>query len=241
VKVFRKTEDPSKQVLKDLDDDFFAQGADHASRGHCIAFSLIQRIRGKQPNLYDLLTVLSTRTTSWARDRVAIAGLLSRVESFKYNDSQAEATRKIIKSYEEVPKEFLAHGHCTLSDTGGFSWCPSSLFYSKVAMGGGRDHSDVVHVDRDGAASALWSYRLLSVEDPKRLQPQSFNLSVEMRIKYALQNWDRCILLHQDYHRRGFEPCILVMVMDVGTTEGHDLFQSFSPSCRRLPIHQLRL
>ncbi|ERF71390.1 hypothetical protein EPUS_07418 [Endocarpon pusillum Z07020] len=212
--IFRDPEDHSKQVLKDLQDDVFAEPTHYSRLGHSIASGLIQRVQGEQPSLSDLLTVLRTRTTSWQRDRMAIAGLLSRVENYDYSDSQAETTRKIIKSFEEVPKKFLAHGHSTLSDTGGFSWCPSSLFHSEAAMAEQRNHSNVVRVDKDGAASALWPYRLLSAQDPKRLRPHSFNMAVEMRVKQALQNWDRCILLHQD--ERSFEPGILVMPVGIG-------------------------
>lgn len=228
--IFRDPNDRSKQVLKDLDDDVLAHGTSRGfpSLGHIIASALIRRLRERQPRISDLLLVLSTRTTSWARDRICIAGLLARTEDFEYNDSLKETTRKIMKTYKRIPKRFLLHGHVPLSDIGGLSWCPSNLLHGELAMAEERDHDgdqDEVSVDQNGMAYGRWQYRELTAEDRARLRPHSFHLSVEFRIKQALEKWDHCLLLFRSSSIGSFEPAILVSVTELLVTDETEIIE----------------
>lgn len=213
--IYRDPHDPRKQVLKDLDTDVLAQG--FSSLGHSVASALIQRLRGFEPSLFDLLKVLSTRTTSWARDRLCIAGLFARAQNFSYDDPPSEMTRKIVRTYSAVPRRLLLHGHVTLSNWGGLSWCPYNLLDSELTMTRDRDEQELMKVDGNGAALGIWSYRQLSFEDQVRLLPYSFHISVDYRIREALLKWQHCVILRSNV-RQNYDSIIAILVAVTGTS-----------------------
>lgn len=227
--IYRNPNNHGKQVIKDLYQDICAEG--FSTLGHMVASRLIQPLQGKPSTLPDLLKILHTRTTSWARDRLTIAALLAQTNAFKYTDSLAETTRKIIGSYQSIPQQFLLHGHSTLSDTGGFSWCPSNLLYSDP-LGQNSEHWEPVHVDAEGAAWSYWDIEPLnSAHDLFGLQPHGFNLAVDVCIRLALEKWDYCLLLHRvspemytgSSDAVGPPLCVVAVCSSVKNTQGQAL------------------
>ncbi|OJD30428.1 ankyrin repeat-containing [Diplodia corticola] len=216
--LFRDPHDHNKQVIKDLDHDVLAHTTGFSSRGHYVASALLWRLRGQKPTLADLLKILNTRATSWPRDRLAIAGLLARAEDMDYSDSQKETTLKVVKSYVEIPRSFLLHGHVTLAEAGGFSWCPSNFLHSELALIADRDE-ELLSLTPSGQVCGSWWYRTLTVEDTEWLRLHSHHPSVELRIRDAFQWWDHCLLLHRYLKNTFTVPAILVLVADVGTIE----------------------
>lgn len=127
--LYRDPENHSSYVMKDLVKDVHADGP-FERLGHVAASQLIQKLIGRPSTLMNLITILSTRSTSWNRDRMAIAGLLARVTDLDYNRSRAEATRKILEDYPVFDRSLLHYGQVSIVDQGPFSWCPSNILLS---------------------------------------------------------------------------------------------------------------
>ena len=127
--LYRNPENHRGYVVKDLDHEILAKPP-FARQGHAAASALIQALRGRPSTLMNLLTILSTRSTSWNRDRMAIAGLLARIEDYDYNSSRAQVARQILEEYVVFDQSLLHHGQATVGDLGNFSWCPSNILFS---------------------------------------------------------------------------------------------------------------
>ena len=195
--IYRDPNDHTKQVLKDLDKDILAIGISRP--GHSVASRLIESLRGKPGSLLDLLTILSVRTTSWSRDRIAIAGLLARSKDVDYNDTRLLATGKIISSYRTIEQTLLHHGHTTLIDKGPLSWCPANLLWGTQELWNHRSSSMPAHVDQHQAVLSHWQLRTLDAELAKTVRPSVRHLSVEARIIQVLEeNLDSCVILQAD-------------------------------------------
>ncbi|OJD39062.1 ankyrin repeat-containing [Diplodia corticola] len=194
--IYRDPTDPKKQVLKDLDNDILPQG--FCSIGHRFAADMIRNLRGKPPTLAGLVKILSTRSTSWTRDRATIAALLARTEDFDYSDAQSVTVRKMVVTYRQVPRDFLLHGHITLAREGGCSWLPSTVISHEQPCDdedGDRKDREVIEVDRKGAACVRWSYYPIPERRVPFVKPYSSHASVELRIQRALQMAESCFLL----------------------------------------------
>ena len=127
--LYRNPKDHHCYVVKDLDSEILAKPP-FARLGHVAASALIQALRGRPSTLMDLLAILSTRSTSWNRDRMAIAGLLARIKDYDYNSSRTQVAQQILKEYVVFDQSLLHHGQATVSDLGHFSWCPASILLS---------------------------------------------------------------------------------------------------------------
>lgn len=126
--IFRDSVEEDKYVQKDLDTEVLAKSPD-CSRGHWIASTAIRNLRHRKvESLSEVLHILGTRSTSWPRDRLAIAHLLCGGQpDFKDPNMQATITKDIIVKFEKIVPTFLLHGCPTEEEDGVFSWCPSTL------------------------------------------------------------------------------------------------------------------
>lgn len=127
--LYRNPRDDSSYVVKDLYKDVLALGT-FRSLGQAAASFVIERLLGRPKTLLDLITILSTRSTAWPRDRMAIAALLARIENFDYSSSRALITPKLLAHYGTLRKTLLHHEQAPLVDQGPYAWCPSNLFLS---------------------------------------------------------------------------------------------------------------
>ncbi|KAF6224656.1 hypothetical protein HO173_012929 [Letharia columbiana] len=198
-KVWVIYDDPSGYKLKNLDENILARHPAYSSRGHWIVSSLVEQLRQQQfNNIGDILKVLRTRNTSWPRDLMVVAGLLTehKPETTK-SDFIALITRAVIAGLVVIEESFLYHGHATMSQKGGWSWCPFSLL--DVQLRTNADEYERVYVDEQGATTGYWKYRELEKGDTDKLQPYSFHISVHWQIRTALDQWENCLLLQHRY------------------------------------------
>lgn len=217
--IYRDPTNANKQVVKDLDHDILPQGV--CSVGHKFAADMIQNLRGKPPTLAGLFKILSTRSTSWSRDRATIAALLARTKDFDYSDAQAETMRKMVLSYRQAPRELLLHGKVTLSLGGGCSWLPSSIVTSEQPFDedGSRKDKNLIEVDHEGAACVRWPYHTIPNSRVPHVKPYSMHASVELRIQRALQSPENCFLLYAP-GQSSYNPLyLLVLAAGLGTME----------------------
>ena len=164
-------------ALKNLDTDVLADHPAYFSRGHLVASSLIEQLR-EQPfnNIRDILKVVRTRSTSWSRDLLIVAALLTGHKP-NVNDPNfiALITRDIIRGLVVIEESVLYHGHATMTEKGGWSWCLMNLLDVQLRT---KDTFDEVYVDEQGAVTGSWKYCLLSKEDANKLEAYSFHISV---------------------------------------------------------------
>ncbi|KAK6530735.1 hypothetical protein TWF281_007574 [Arthrobotrys megalospora] len=190
-------------VLKDLDDDVLAKSPGQSTRAHWIASSIIRRLRKRDiTNVSNLMAILKPRTTSWERDRLIIAALLSGVGDVPANIREDEITKKVIDHIHRLNRASLLHGKVTLSETGGWSWCPPSVYNLPVdTFGDLADEERSVYclVDKNGVLAGHWHYRLLEKEEvvQGRIISISSEMTVIMKTEDALRRWEYCLLLRE--------------------------------------------
>ena len=198
--LYRDPENPSGYVLKDLDDDILAEPP-FGRLGHVVASALIRKLRGRPSTLMDLLTILSTRSTSWNRDRMAIAALFARIKDFDYNSSRGKATRQILEEYNSFDRSLLHHGQATIVNEGPFSWCPSNLLLGSQEL---LTHwnplvtepSAQVRLCPDpqeyGSVLGAWYYTVLNEDTVHEVKPLAKHLNVYKMLDEILPE---CLLI----------------------------------------------
>ncbi|KAL9615733.1 MAG: hypothetical protein Q9160_009299 [Pyrenula sp. 1 TL-2023] len=141
VKVLFKDPDNDRvPLMKDLRNDVLANRMT-ASLGHQIASAIVRNVwrvwdiaRGDR-NLWELTDILKTRSTSWPRDRIVIAALLSGIDpAAEKTNMQASVMKQIVTSYSYMNASLLVHGSSTIADHGSISWCPTDLFSRTSTM-----------------------------------------------------------------------------------------------------------
>ena len=219
--IFRDPNDPEGFTLKSLDNDILANHPAYCSRGHWVASSLIKQLRQQKfNNVGDILKVLRTRSTSWPRDIMVVAGLLTgHSPDLTKSDFIAHIVRDIVTGLVVLEESFLYHGHTTMRPKGRWSWCPSSLL--DVQLQTNTDMFQQIYVDEEGAVTGYWNYRALSKEDVDKLQPHSFHISVTWQIRMALARWEYCLLLQ--HSRRKDSQVLLVVPLGAGVSTIEDI------------------
>ncbi|OKL60257.1 hypothetical protein UA08_04794 [Talaromyces atroroseus] len=215
--IFRHPSDPDKKVIKKLDTEVILDGS-LCSRGHFLASRLIDDLRHQKLNtVSSILEVLKTRCTSKPHDMIIIAGLLvGQKPDTSRVDMTAELSRNILRALQTIESSFLFHSHATITDVGGFSWCPFNLLQGPdPSTLYNRDASAVV--DANGAISAAFLYRVFQRDDVRKITAYSSHKSVENKISTALESPETCLLLWQ--RSSDFSRALLVQAVDVGTFE----------------------
>ena len=192
----------SEYVVKDLHEDVLVNGP-FGCLGQVAASFVIETLLGRPRTLLDLITILSTRSTSWNRDRMAIAALLARMKDFDYSSPRAEITQSIIALYGKFRKTLLHHEQAPLIDQGPFAWCPSNLFLSPAEL---LKHWDSDALDRTadvrlclddnnyGSVLGLWECTILDKSMVDAIKP----VATHLHVYRVLDNLaaDVMILLH---------------------------------------------
>lgn len=214
--LFKSPEDPTHPVIKDLDDDVLAKDPARCTRAHWIASTIIRPLRRPIDNVTDLLAVLKPRHTSWPRDRMIIAGLLSGLQFDDYNIPQDKITKDVLLRVQRVSPCSLQHGKETLTQKGGWSWCPPSLYdmpANTVAdlFGRGTAGDNTCIVDAHGVLAGAWYYRPVEEVEvtQRRIVPNATQLSLITKINTTLNRWHYCLLLRESPHDKG--PALLVI------------------------------
>jgi hypothetical protein len=220
VKVLYKGLD-GKPLIKDLDKDILAKDPGSCTRGHWIASTIIRRLRQKIYNVSDLMAILKPRSTSWPRDRMVIAGLLSRINNLDYSRQPHEITKEIVDQLAKLNPSSLHHGQPTITESGGWSWCPPSLYDMPSETRGDvfEEHTvgdNTCIIDKNGVLAGAWHWRPLEKEDSTshRLLPNSQHLSTVLKIEDAVRRWEYCMLLRDNNMGDGLALLVLPVRKD---------------------------
>ncbi|CBF75898.1 hypothetical protein AN3554.2 [Aspergillus nidulans FGSC A4] len=221
VMVLFKDPDSSEPLIKDLETEVlvpaeiqwgystFPRDDNIRSHAHLVTSDIIRAVRNSGTSKYTvikslphLMRVLGPRTTSWARDRMILASLLC-LEPGKVNTSRTsvEQTKCILNTFHEIPTCYLYHGEVTIASSGRYSWCPPSIFDLGQTAGpmapylyGTPTTSDVIII-KDGIASGLFDVSTLTEEDCNAIHPYGSHPAVLAKIRMALSEPHRCLLL----------------------------------------------
>lgn len=121
-------------VIKDLDQDILAKPGVPCSSHRQLATTVIRNLRKEITDLNGLLTSLSSRYTSWQRDKAIIAALLAKVDDDEITKRTVQGIyQRILVKMGTVFDGHLFHSSATMSR--GFSWCPTSLLEMPLAYG----------------------------------------------------------------------------------------------------------
>ncbi|KAK6338173.1 hypothetical protein TWF730_002248 [Orbilia blumenaviensis] len=212
IKVIFKDPETGGRVIKDLDKDVLAQDASKTSTGHLIASSILKRLRTPIHSIHDLLSVLKPRSTSWARDKMIIAALLADIE-IQAGDTPQILTKRVLLKFGRIDGLALMHDQPTITETGGWSWCPQSLY--DMPVGELDDHGEEFTIRDDGGVGGKWYCRPVDREDTfNGIIPASSHPQVIFKVQNALNDWQNCALLRKHSSDKG--PCLLVELNNMG-------------------------
>lgn len=219
VKVIFKGSDPTKPDIRDLEAEILARDPATSSRTHWLASSVIRRLRNPIGSLSDLLAILRPRSTSWVRDRTLIASLLANVPNPDFTRKESEITQQLIKHLGFVSHATLLHAHPTMTDSGGFSWCPATLDDMPIKVEETDEDDDRLVVQKDGSVIGYWFARPVSPTDMKKRRVLHYGseISAVVKVEMALLDWSSCLLLYRELDSEG--PALLVTALQVSTSE----------------------
>ncbi|RYC63465.1 hypothetical protein CHU98_g2749 [Xylaria longipes] len=236
--LFKNPIEGGPPVLKDLDTEILADsrpwqssavgcgGTGHEGlrsppqQGHFVATSILRQLRKGEtpPRLRDLLGLLRSRTTSWARDRLIIPGLMC-LPLFQFDSTASipEITQQLIKHYGEVEIRDLFHNEIPIAQHGPWSWCPPSVFdLGQTRDAFTNDPSMTCFINNDGILRCRLDVVQLLDED--LIIPCGSHSAVLSRTSVALANRGHCALLLDPWPKtgRGFGQLQFILVNPVG-------------------------
>ncbi|KAL5047500.1 hypothetical protein BDW71DRAFT_206257 [Aspergillus fruticulosus] len=223
--IFRDPCNKNRRVIKNLRTEILATDRISCSRSHLIASDVIDNVwRQKFDSISSILSVLKTRSTSKARDKLIIAALLAGVlstpqarNSMTAANMPAELTKAILRGLGTIESRFLFHGHATITQKGGFSWCPFDFLHGTDVSWYKERYTDRqidAFVDENGAVTGRFRYRVLEEGDVGSIYPMGSHTTVDYKISAALQKWENCLLVWrvEDHH-----PALLVKAVTAAT------------------------
>ncbi|KAL4734762.1 hypothetical protein BDV11DRAFT_197557 [Aspergillus similis] len=229
--IFKDPCNKNKRVIKNLRSDILATDRISCSRSHLIASDVIDAVwKQKFDSISSILSVLKTRSTSKARDKLIIAALLAGVlstpqarDNMTAANMPAELTKAILRGLGTIESRFLFHGHATITQKGGFSWCPFDFLHgADISLYKKRnaDRQIDAFVDENGAVIGRFRYRVLEKGDVGNIFPMGSHTTVDYKISAAMQKWENCLLLwrFEDHH-----PALLVKTVTAATVTFTDL------------------
>lgn len=170
VGVVKGPAEDSEPLMKDFGTEILAQNPATSSPAHWLATTLIRRLPRPIDNVGDLLAALSTRSTSWVRDRTIISALLAQVPDCDLADGESIIAAQVLSHLGKIPYSCLFHGKPTMRDRGPWSWCPATLFDMP-----GDTASDLAHssgtLTIDGAVEGMWQFHKMDREKARQLEP----------------------------------------------------------------------
>ncbi|KAI1307555.1 hypothetical protein F5Y03DRAFT_352675 [Xylaria venustula] len=205
VKVIFENPENGGLLVKDLEEDILAKDPGSCTRGHWIASNIIRRLRQPISNVSNLVAVLRPRSTSWPRDRMVIAGLLSGIPNIDYSWSLQKITKAIADKVVKINPGALHHGQPTITESGGWSWCPPSLYDMPSETIGdvfelGQVGDPTCYIDAKGFLTGYWHWRPLEREDSlgTSLWPNAEHRATRLKIEAAIRRWQYCMLLRDN-------------------------------------------
>lgn len=209
-------------LLKDLDKDILAQGPGPTSRAHWLATTLVKKLRQPVADVGDLLAILSSRSTSWVRDRTVIAALLAGVPDCDFNLGESQITTKVLHYLGKIPYFCLLHGKPTMRNKGPYSWCAATLDDMPVDTSadlGGNRSGDLLEIDESGAVDGYWYCHALDSSSAKALKAYGHDLAATVKVDVALAHWEHCLVLHPSAERH-HALSLLVIPLEANKKDG---------------------
>lgn len=207
-------------LTKDLDEEILAKD-ENASEAHKRATNLIKSLRRGVTTLDDLLVVLGARCTSWPKDMAMISGLLVGVDISPQGQSrdvlQQDVYKRILTKIGRLAAGHLFHNSATIGK--GSSWCPINLFSMPIS---GQNPTLMV----DDNLDVIGKWDIIPVDEPleENCIWNGTHLMLQMQLKLALQNVDKCVLL-TECATQTVDRALLVKVMHRKGTEKLPCFQ----------------
>ncbi|KAH8748362.1 hypothetical protein BGZ57DRAFT_776579 [Hyaloscypha finlandica] len=201
--LFKGREGP---VLKDLDTDILAHKDPDKNGilpvyGFFVAADIIRKFRkafSKDLGLRDLLGLLRGRTTSWAKDRLLITGLMCKPRGFEPISTGPRITQLLASHFRSIPVIDLYHKEIPARRKGPWAWCPPSIFdlaSSPGALGGEQQTllGGLCEISADGTLRGIFkAHELLETDE---VTPCASHSAVIVEIDAALSNRRNCLLL----------------------------------------------
>ncbi|KAJ5775552.1 uncharacterized protein N7511_000563 [Penicillium nucicola] len=171
-------------IIKDLDEEILAKN-DELNSPRKEASRIIRNLRKDFTTLNDLLTVLSSRHTSWPKDIATISALLVDVIP---QELQQDTYKSILKKIGRLSHGHLFHNAVTMSQ--GFGWCPAKLFDMPL------DSSNAsLIISRDGDIEGKWRVIPVDAELENKCCWDSTHSLIRRELQYALRSPKKCQLL----------------------------------------------
>ncbi|RYC54741.1 hypothetical protein CHU98_g11468 [Xylaria longipes] len=168
--------------------------------GHLIATDILALLwRPGVPNttvgdISSLLQILRPRTTSWARDRMIISGLMCLLPSeMDQSISGSEITQRILAKIGTLKvTELLSHS-IPMFNIGPWDWCPQSIFDFAQSFVSNAVSGDYCEVQRDGRLRGdFLVYEVLYSDVISAYRPHP---ALAARVSVALSARNKCLLL----------------------------------------------
>lgn len=146
-----------KPEIKDLDNDILKLDKTSDPLRHKLASGMINMLRGEShkdgviSSIDDLLLVLSSRYTSWARDMAIISAHLVGAK-ITGKEFQQDIYQKVLGKVQGLRHAHLFHNLPTMSD--GPSWSPVNLLDIPRLLPNPKDHKLIIE---DGEAVGEWN------------------------------------------------------------------------------------
>ena len=143
-----------------------------------------------------LLRVLKTRTTSWTRDRMLIAGLMClSPRELDVNMTGPQVTRQLLLKFGSIQVADLIHGEVPISTIGPWNWCPQSIFDFGHFFHFSSD--DECYIEESGLLWGRFTAHEILPDDA--ILPCGSHPAQAARVSAALSNRANCLLLTTSY------------------------------------------
>ncbi|KAL9621540.1 MAG: hypothetical protein Q9160_004070 [Pyrenula sp. 1 TL-2023] len=219
--LFKNPDDDRMPVIKDLNQDVLANRLT-ASLGHLVASLIVRKvwqvgnIGREERNLWELTDILKTRSTSWPRDRVVIAALLSGINpATETTNMQAFVMNQIITSYRFINASVLIHGSSTIEEHGRLSWCPTDLFSrsSAILLDDIKFwHHLKLEISLDAALDGMFLARPLNSMNLKVLEPFSTHIALHRKLRSAFTKSKEHLIITCSQNQR---ICLVVRAISI--------------------------
>lgn len=225
--------------------------------GHYIVTDIIRQFRagmfddrrsihgGRRPSantnrdpdrLKKILRIMRCRTTSWARDRMLIPGLICLPPEVSISTSTGSAiTSKLLEHLRTIAFDDLLHTTVPVRQFGPWSWCPSSIYDMGLFSVATRHGTDSTHM-RVGSPGTLSSKGLkaYSLLESDQIIPAGSHPSIRARVLEALSKRSHCMLLTDRSWSSDGRLCILCMPIVPGHASEINYFK---PRSKDLEVH----
>lgn len=152
--------------------------------------------------LRGLLRIMRGRTTSWARDRMLIPGLMCLPPEMPVSTlTSQDITTKLLGHFQDIEFEDLLHTEVPICQFGRWSWCPSSIFHlnnfstPSTYKNFIRRNSQLFIHPSGWIESGIGRLMAYSVLEDDVIIPAGVHPSIRARVLEALTKRSHCMLL----------------------------------------------